>query len=161
MDKDKLLELIRCRKSTREIAKELSCSQTNVRYWLRKHKITNYEKGVAYCHVCSSELSVTKRKFCSNRCKTIYSSKNSNSYKSQTERAKGRKQLLVDLRGGGCERCGYSRCLAALDFHHSKGVKNFSMDARAISNTSMDRLLKEFELCEVLCSNCHREEHYK
>ena len=45
-------------KSTREIAAALSCSQTNVRYWLKKFKLQAHENrqkqlGHTYIHSCT------------------------------------------------------------------------------------------------------------
>ena len=68
-----------------------------------------------------------------------------------------RKQYLVDLRGGCCERCGYDRYLGALDFHHlDASTKEFS-----ISDTmrALEKDLEELEKCILLCANCHREAH--
>ena len=160
MNKNTLETLIKDGKSTYEIAEKLDCSQTNVRYWLRKHKLTTNKPNSKKCTVCNSKLQGNQRKFCSNSCKQKGHYNNRNSYDIQTQRALERKQHLIDLRGGGCERCGYNKCIAAIDFHHNTGVKNFKLDSRMLSNTSMERILEEFKLCEVLCSNCHREEHY-
>ena len=53
------------------------------------------------------------------------------------------KVRLLALRGGYCERCGYSK-VAILQVHHK------------------DRNSQHNELCnlELLCPNCHYEEHY-
>ncbi len=69
------------------------------------------------------------------------------------------KMEMVDYKGGKCEFCGYSRCLAALDFHHiDPSTKKF--------NLSMDQLyrswkviLAEIDKCALTCTNCHREIH--
>ena len=34
-----------------------------------------------------------------------------------------RKQALVELCGGKCVACGYSKCIAALEFHHRDPAK--------------------------------------
>lgn len=85
---------------------------------------------------------------------------NSNSYKKQKERGLKRKFELINLKGGACEKCGYNKCIAALDFHHSNpNEKLFQIDVRHISNKNMKDLLKELDKCVLLCANCHREEH--
>lgn len=161
MDKNKLTRLVNENLSTNQIAKELNCSQTNVRYWLRKHKLTTKRRNNLKCVQCDTRLQGNQTKFCSNKkCKQDYHYKNGNTYFRQIKVAKERKQVLINMRGGGCERCGYNKCLAAIDFHHNQGIKNFPLSARNLSNTTMKRILEEFKLCEVLCSNCHREEHY-
>lgn len=64
------------------------------------------------------------------------------------------KKILVDERGGQCERCGYSRCLRALHFHHVDAqLKSFSISRTA----GIDRLRSEIRKCVLLCANCHAE----
>lgn len=70
------------------------------------------------------------------------------------------KRILVDYKGGKCEKCGYDKCIDALEFHHiDKNEKNFG-----ISNgncKSLEVLKKEADKCILLCSNCHKEIHYE
>ena len=83
-----------------------------------------------------------------------------NTYKYQKIRALERKLYLIDLRGGKCERCGYDKNLAAFDFHHKNPLeKENNLDSRRLSNSTMGWILKEFDKCEVVCANCHREAH--
>lgn len=85
---------------------------------------------------------------------------NPNDYDKQQKRAWSRKLELVNLMGGCCSRCGYGKNLAALEFHHTNpDTKSFQLDARHLSNTSMDKILEESKKCVLLCSNCHREIH--
>jgi hypothetical protein len=60
----------------------------------------------------------------------------------------------------GCDRCGYSRCSAALEFHHNTGVKNFAVAEGIVACKNIETILAECKLCELICANCHREEHY-
>ena len=63
--------------------------------------------------------------------------------------------------GGRCTRCGYDRNLAALVWHHLEPAdKKFSLDLRALSNRSLDEVLREAAKCTVLCANCHAETHF-
>lgn len=60
-------------------------------------------------------------------------------------------------RGGKCIRCGYSRCLKALEFHHlDPSQKDFT-----ISNDhfKLKEAIEESKKCILLCSNCHKEFH--
>lgn len=77
-----------------------------------------------------------------------------------TERKKiGRrklKQSAVDYKGGKCSRCGYSRCLAALQFHHrDRNTKRFELHATA--KTLLSSVKNELDKCDLLCANCHAE----
>ena len=69
------------------------------------------------------------------------------------------KERLVRLLGGKCEVCGYSRCLAALEFHHrNPKTKRFSLGTAPV-NMPWEKLVREAEKCSILCANCHREYH--
>ena len=71
------------------------------------------------------------------------------------------KEKLVEYKGGKCEICGYDRCLNALDFHHkNKQEKSFALNS-ANFNRSFEELKREADKCILVCSNCHREIHYK
>lgn len=66
-----------------------------------------------------------------------------------------RKELLVYLMGGKCSRCGYDRCIKALEFHHiDKSTKSFTI-SYAIHSLEDD--INEVKKCSLLCANCHRE----
>jgi len=60
--------------------------------------------------------------------------------------------------GGKCSKCGYSKCLDALDFHHlDPSQKEFSLGSRRGLN--VDALRKELDKCILVCRNCHAEIH--
>lgn len=85
---------------------------------------------------------------------------NSNSYENQKKRGIERKIYFINNLGGCCSKCGYNKNLAALEFHHvNPESKEFQIDIRRLSNTSMDKLQEEIHKCILLCANCHREEH--
>jgi len=68
------------------------------------------------------------------------------------------KKKCVEYKGGECERCGYSKCLRALEFHHREPKKKeFSIGTKM--SWSWSRLRKELDKCRLLCSNCHCEVH--
>lgn len=69
------------------------------------------------------------------------------------------KQQCVDYKGGQCELCGYSTCIAAIDFHHKDpSKKDFNVSCR---KSLTKKVKEELDKCQILCSNCHRELHYK
>lgn len=74
------------------------------------------------------------------------------------ERTQHLKMKAVAYKGGKCQNCGYSKSLAAFDFHH----RNPKEKEFAISNVkwkNFDRIKPELDKCDLLCSNCHREVH--
>lgn len=80
----------------------------------------------------------------------------------QRKARKERKQKLVNLLGGQCCLCGYSKCLKALEFHHKymdeKKEKGFGLSTNGMLG-SWDKLLEEVKKCILVCANCHREIH--
>jgi hypothetical protein len=76
------------------------------------------------------------------------------------ERQRHLKQEAIDYKGGSCERCGYNKCPAALEFHHTDPTqKDFSISHTKNANLN-DTIRLELDKCIVLCANCHREEHW-
>lgn len=85
---------------------------------------------------------------------------NYNDYNTQKLRGLKRKLELIKSRGGKCELCGYDRNIAVLEFHHiNPDEKEFQLDMRHLSNTSLERLKEEADKSQLLCANCHREVH--
>lgn len=70
------------------------------------------------------------------------------------------KLKLIRYKGGKCEICGYSKCIAGLALHHrDPSTKRFNLGSGNLSR-NMDALLKEVKKCSLLCHNCHSELHY-
>lgn len=83
-----------------------------------------------------------------------------NSYKNQKLRGLKRKLEIIKIKGGKCQTCGYCKNISALEFHHEDPLlKEFQVDIRRFSNTSLKKLKTELDKCILLCSNCHRETH--
>ena len=116
------------------------------------------------CVVCQQPISGQKQKYCGNTCKQkdhYHRVKaQTNTYHSQTIRSLDRKIKLINLFGKKCNRCGYSANVAALHFHHTNSYqKLFKLDSRILSNKKWSSIIEEASKCELLCSNCHAEEH--
>ena len=61
----------------------------------------------------------------------------------------------------GCENCGEKRWWV-LDFHHiNSDTKLFNVATCISFGYSMNKIKNEIRKCVVLCSNCHRDLHYK
>lgn len=58
----------------------------------------------------------------------------------------------------GCDKCGYNKCAAALEWHHPTNDK--LGDPSMIGRYTIDKYLAEVNKCKLLCANCHREEHH-
>lgn len=76
-----------------------------------------------------------------------------------SEARRRNKQKLIDYHGGKCVKCGYDRCVAALEFHHTEPEhKDFGIGK--YGTRSLKRLIEETKKCILVCSNCHKEIHY-
>jgi len=160
MDKIVLERLVKENKSTSQIANELNCSQTNVRYWLKKFGLStsfrrynkgHYKKSPPRCGVCGetdkAKFYGKKRKICG-KCQNRY----------VIESGRKKKKQAVAHKGNKCIKCGYNKCINALEFHHRDPFtkdKNWSR----MRGWKWDRLVKELDKCDLLCANCHREIH--
>lgn len=62
----------------------------------------------------------------------------------------------------GCDKCGYNSCAAALEWHHPNDDKNFNPSEKLGTGTLKDlkQYREETKDCNLLCANCHREEHF-
>jgi hypothetical protein len=79
---------------------------------------------------------------------------------------RNRKDWTVWLRENNhatCESCHYSKCLAAIEFHHTDPTeKKFTVGTfmrRKCNNKNKKTVKEEISKCKVLCANCHRELH--
>lgn len=69
---------------------------------------------------------------------------------------KSLKESAISYKGGGCQLCGYNRCISALHFHHINPYeKKFNISEK---NNWYD-IEHELKKCILLCSNCHAECH--
>jgi formate hydrogenlyase subunit 6/NADH:ubiquinone oxidoreductase subunit I len=67
------------------------------------------------------------------------------------------KQKAVEYKGGKCIRCGYSRCIRAMKFHHLDPTqKDFTIAGKSMS---WERIRVELDKCILVCGNCHDEIH--
>lgn len=97
-----------------------------------------------------------------------YHVKNQNRYrctKCQAESVQRRREklkiLAIEYKGGCCERCGYNKCVRALEFHHTDpSQKDFGIGAEG-QTRSFERIKAELDKCILVCSNCHREIHHE
>ena len=67
------------------------------------------------------------------------------------------KEKIVQDMGGGCTKCGYNRHLGSLEFHHLDPNEKEHND---ILKKSKAIRTEELKKCILLCSNCHKEEHF-
>jgi hypothetical protein len=161
MEKDTLIKLIETGLSQQRIAEELNCSQSTIRWWLKKYdlrtrrgKHSQWPKDLVKARKCSYCGETNPIKFYGHKKTICGNCHNKYTYqKSQENRLQGIKYL-----GGECNRCGYNEFTCSLDFHH-KDPKNKHPVFGSHRGWSLKKLLKELEKCILLCKNCHAALH--
>lgn len=84
-------------------------------------------------------------------------------FKHAKQKLLDKKLKAIEYKGGKCQMCGYNKCTYALEFHHvDLSQKEKTKDYRGINRRiPFEKMKEELDLCLLLCSNCHREIHYK
>lgn len=128
-------------------------------------QLENKSKGSKFCTKCSQEKPLTD----------FYKRRNGNDQSpycksctiNQTlERQRAFKKKCVEYKGEKCVRCGYNKCIGALEFHHlNPKDKDFSPSSARLRGETKgelkEEIKKELDKCILVCANCHREEHEK
>jgi len=115
----------------------------------------NYKKykspGIRYTNLCLS---------CDKQIYKEWRLKNREYYNGKfRERRLARKLRAIAFKGGCCQHCGLVVHPAAFDFHHLDKTKK-DIDPGLMMTSSDEKLFLELEKCILLCSNCHRTEHF-
>lgn len=174
---EKIIELRKNRLSIKKISEKLKCSRSTASKWftrnglsdigLKKYKeLTDVEiielKEYYKTHTKKetslkfgvSETTVIKH---SDR-KMVNIDTKGNARKYKLKRREVMKQKSVVYKGGKCVKCGYNKCIQALEFHHiDSNNKSFSISGNY--NISWERIKNELNKCILICANCHRELH--
>ena len=69
------------------------------------------------------------------------------------------KRKCVEYKGGSC-KCGYNKCLSAMEFHHrNQNEKDFPVSLMMRASIPWEKIREELDKCDLVCANCHREKH--
>lgn len=93
-----------------------------------------------------------------NECKKCHTKKTSQWTQAWRKRTKVK---IVEYLGGKCCICGYDKCYAALDCHHTRGKKESHIANMLACCTAWEKIKKELDKCVLVCRNCHAEIHHK
>jgi hypothetical protein len=168
MTKEKLQDYISKDYSSYDIARAENKGQTTIRYWLKKHNLKT-EGDIRYQKIIKGKIN-----FCCGACKEYkpidnFYKKTKDTYHSYCkncfneyvkQRWKDRKLKSIEYKGGKCSSCGYNKCPNVLEFHHRDPTQK-EFEGKELRQMSWDKVIKELDKCDLLCSNCHRERHYE
>ena len=65
-------------------------------------------------------------------------------------------EIVAELKGRPCTRCGGSFPAVAMDLHHPDPTNKSENVSRLVRDGRLSALIAEIAKCEVLCANCHR-----
>jgi transposase len=158
---DTLRELVAAGMSAGQIAETVGYSKTTVRHWLREYGL---KTQWAERRRASNDHPPQLQLHCPHHGLTIFRRRSKGGYRcakcrsaAVAHRRRKVKRMLVDEAGGRCSVCGYSRCIAALEFHHLvPAEKSFSLSHRGVAR-SLAKARLEASKCVLLCANCHAE----
>ncbi len=163
--RDELEPLVEGGASIAQIADVVGRSKATVRHWLREYGLTTRRAEWRRTSIATGDMqpNIVQRE-CSQHGLTDFKRRSPSGYRclkcrseAVARRRRKVKQALVEEAGGVCVACGYSRCVAALEFHHLEPAeKKFSLSHRGVTR-SMARARAEAGKCVLLCSNCHAE----
>lgn len=159
--RERLEELVNDGLSTAQIAGVVGRTPATIRRWLRRYGLqTRWAERRQAFKEGRRELTLV----CTRHGLTTFRLRRNAGYRcakcnsdAVTKRRRRIKRILVEEAGGACRLCGYSRCLAALEFHHvAPAEKRFNLSRRGVTR-SIERARDEARKCVLLCSNCHAE----
>ena len=123
--------------------------KTQPRYSVSRKGYQHCDFGCKYCGESNPDRFYGAKK---TECKHCFN-------KRSVSRRQSLKKKAVEHLGGKCQRCGYSKYIGALEFHHKDpSDKDLTI---ADSGKKWDNIKEEVEKCMLLCANCHREIHYE
>jgi transposase-like protein len=146
----------------REIAAAVERSPSTVRHWLKQYGLaTRRERAKILDGQPGDDEQL---RLCRRHGETAHRRRAGSGYRclrcrseAVADRRRRVKAILVAEAGGACARCGYTRSVAALHFHHvDPKTKAFSLSFAGVTR-SIAAAREEAAKCVLLCANCHAE----
>ena len=114
------------------------------------------------CEICGKSFEIIDKGWTRKYCYECSPHEDANCSHADAVTVKRRaiKKALLDYKGGKCQKCGYDKCMRALEFHHvDPDGKDFGVSKTLTKSMSLPK--QEVDKCILLCSNCHAEEHQR
>lgn len=168
LDRATVSQLVEQGLSIGQIARQVGRSKATVRHWLRREGLrtkgmagapraqrsrdarnAGLDRVVLACarHGEATFVVDTRGYYRCARCRS----------EAVSRRRREIKRILVHEAGGACVICGYSRCIAALEFHHLRPDDKRCALSQHGNARSLASARAEAQKCVLLCANCHRE----
>jgi hypothetical protein len=134
------------------LAKEYKCNRSRINNIIESHGVKRPKSTneMRFCEIHNKNYDLNSQgKWKCSKCDS----------QRVSDRRRKLKILAVEYKGGCCEKCGYNKCIAALEFHHiDPSHKDFSISQEG-STRSFEKIKIELDKCIMVCANCHREIH--
>jgi len=179
--RNRIVELVKSGLTYKQVSVECGCAISTVSYNCKKagiesihtqkkisdseiEKIKELYEEIGNCYKVAKELGYSKTTVLkyvdTKQVKKLSSDElKKNKVSSVMSWRKRAKIKLVEYKGGKCKKCGYNKCVDALEFHHlDPNEKDFTIAGKSYS---FERLKSEADKCIMVCSNCHKEIHYE
>lgn len=113
------------------------------------------------CSKCHKELSIDDFGF-RNKEKNIRRSDCKKCHSEYCKRRYHNNKITLDIikKETKCKKCGYDRCVEALEYHHKEPNEKIDEVSKLATHYNLNDGLLEIEKCVLLCANCHREFHF-
>jgi transposase len=163
--KETLVNFLREGATIQEMGDALHVSKTTIRHWMAKYGLESERaQRIKQTRAALARGQEVVRLHCPTHGMTDYWLEGRGYYRCLkcrwervTRRRRSLKQILVAEAGGGCQVCGYDRCVGALHFHHlDPAEKRFTIAHRGVTR-SLEGARHEAQKCALLCANCHAE----
>lgn len=129
-----------------QVTKKL-CKDCNRDLDVKYFGVKNQKTGAlqTYCKPCQATRS------------SLHYKANRSSYYARNERRMRENILYLEkFKSNPCIDCKQVYPSKVMDMHHRDGEEKEALISQLVRKTTLPRLIRELEKCDLLCANCHR-----